>query len=161
MNITVRQNTREEVDSMLDQLPDNKLVIVAEILKGMQNDRNGGLSDKKRDAINELVELVRPSLNVGIDEIREIVAPIAQKYELEKMYLFGSRARGDNRPDSDYDFMVSFGEQKVGLITYCGLVDDLEDAFQAHVDVITNNAQDDSILDAAKIDGVLIYDRAR
>lgn len=161
MDIAVRQNVREEVERLLDKLPDSKLVVVAEILKGIQNDRNGGLSDKKRDAINELVELVKPSLNAGIDEIRKIVAPIAQKHELENMYLFGSRARGDNRPDSDYDFMVSFGEQKKGLFAYCGLVDDLEEAFQAHVDVITNNAQDDSILDAAKKDGVLIYDRAR
>ena len=161
MDTAVRQNTREEVDRMLDQLPDNKLVVVAEILKGIQNDKNGALSDKKRDAINELVELVKPSLNVGIDDIRVIVFPIAQKYDLENMYLFGSRARGDNRPDSDYDFMVSFGDQKVGLLTYCGLVEDLEEAFQAHVDVITNNAQDVSILDTAKKDGVLIYDRAR
>ncbi len=28
------------------------------------------------------------------------------KKGIEKMYLFGSRARGDERPDSDYDFLI-------------------------------------------------------
>lgn len=26
--------------------------------------------------------------------------------KIEKMYLFGSRARGDERPDSDYDILI-------------------------------------------------------
>lgn len=26
--------------------------------------------------------------------------------KIERMYLFGSRARGDERPDSDYDLMI-------------------------------------------------------
>ena len=31
--------------------------------------------------------------------------PIAKKHNLEKVWLFGSRAREDAKPDSDYDFM--------------------------------------------------------
>ncbi len=35
---------------------------------------------------------------------------LCKKYAVEKLSLFGSRARGDARPDSDYDFRVRFGD---------------------------------------------------
>lgn len=45
-----------------------------------------------------------PSL--GDPALTEIVRRLAQAYEPEKIYLFGSLARGDADPDSDYDLMV-------------------------------------------------------
>lgn len=39
----------------------------------------------------------------------EIIA-LAQRYELDKVILFGSRARGDNRLRSDIDLAVSGGD---------------------------------------------------
>ncbi|AIZ56418.1 hypothetical protein Mpt1_c05280 [Candidatus Methanoplasma termitum] len=33
--------------------------------------------------------------NVTLDELKEIIAPIAEKYDMIRVYLFGSRARGD------------------------------------------------------------------
>ncbi|MBQ3627041.1 MAG: nucleotidyltransferase domain-containing protein, partial [Synergistaceae bacterium] len=45
-----------------------------------------------------------------LEELKKIVAPIAEKRGVDKVYLFGSRARGDNRPDSDYDFIISRGK---------------------------------------------------
>ena len=38
--------------------------------------------------------------------IQEIVKRLANLYHPERIYLFGSAARGDAGPDSDYDFMV-------------------------------------------------------
>ena len=40
------------------------------------------------------------------EELCQIVGAIAAEYGILKVYLFGSRARGDNRPDSDYDFCI-------------------------------------------------------
>ena len=40
------------------------------------------------------------------EELCQIVGAIAAEYGILRVYLFGSRARGDNRPDSDYDFCV-------------------------------------------------------
>ena len=159
MDSVLRKNIEEEIHRLLGQLSDSKLAVVTEILKGIQNDRYSGLSDKKRDAITELVNLVRPVLNVDIDGIREIITPIAERHELKRVFLFGSRARGDNRPDSDYDFIVSFGSNK-GLFEYVDLVEELEDAFVAHVDVITDSSDcNDPIFVAAEKEKVLIYDR--
>jgi predicted nucleotidyltransferase len=36
----------------------------------------------------------------------EIVRRLAEAYQPERIYLFGSRARGKAEPDSDYDLLV-------------------------------------------------------
>ena len=38
--------------------------------------------------------------------LKELVKPIAEKYNVDRVALFGSRARGDNRPDSDWDLLI-------------------------------------------------------
>lgn len=38
--------------------------------------------------------------------LAEIVRRLVEAYEPSRIYLFGSRARGDAGPDSDYDIMV-------------------------------------------------------
>ena len=42
----------------------------------------------------------------SIDEIRKIVAPIAKQHGVDKVFLFGSYARGDATPASDVDLCV-------------------------------------------------------
>jgi len=39
-------------------------------------------------------------------KLAEIVRRLVSAYEPEEVYLFGSRARGDIGPDSDYDLLV-------------------------------------------------------
>lgn len=38
--------------------------------------------------------------------IQEIARRLVEYYQPERVYLFGSAARGDDRPDSDLDFCV-------------------------------------------------------
>ena len=38
--------------------------------------------------------------------LAEIVRRLAEAYKPLSIYLFGSKARGDAEPDSDYDLMV-------------------------------------------------------
>jgi uncharacterized protein len=38
--------------------------------------------------------------------LEALVAGLAQIYAPERIYLFGSAARGESGPDSDYDFMI-------------------------------------------------------
>jgi uncharacterized protein len=52
----------------------------------------------------QIQTLKRPS---GDDPmLAEIVRRLAGLYHPDRIYLFGSAARGDAGPDSDYDFMV-------------------------------------------------------
>jgi predicted nucleotidyltransferase len=40
------------------------------------------------------------------DTVVEVVRRLVEHYRPERIYLFGSSARGDARPDSDLDFLV-------------------------------------------------------
>ena len=55
------------------------------------------------------------------EELRQIVGAIASEYGILKVYLFGSRARGDNRPDSDYDFCI-VAPEGMGLFKMGGIL---------------------------------------
>ena len=46
--------------------------------------------------------------NAKIDDpkLAEIVRRLVEAYEPERIYLFGSEARGDAGPDSDFDLLV-------------------------------------------------------
>lgn len=55
--------------------------------------------------------------------------------------LFGSAARGDQRPDSDIDIMVELSpDADISLFDYVGIVQYLEDLFPQRVDVANRAA---------------------
>ena len=45
-----------------------------------------------------------------IEEIAERVRPIAEKYNIDKVYLFGSYARGEATEESDVDLRIDYTE---------------------------------------------------
>ena len=49
-------------------------------------------------------EFVTPTADNPV--LQEIVRRLVDTYHPEKIYLFGSAARGETTPDSDYDLMV-------------------------------------------------------
>jgi uncharacterized protein len=50
--------------------------------------------------------------------------------------LFGSRARGDNRPDSDIDIMIEIApDAGIDLFEYVGITQYLSDLFPLRVEV--------------------------
>ena len=74
-----------------------------------------------------------------LDEIRarraEIYA-IARKHKAEKLWVFGSCARKEERPDSDVDFLVRFGND-MSFGSQVELGDDLNAYFGRKVDVVS------------------------
>ena len=73
-----------------------------------------------------------------IDEIRQIVTPIAEKYCLPAIYLFGSYARGTANEYSDVDLLVdTTGTQLRNLLALGALYNDLEEALGKRIDLIT------------------------
>lgn len=95
-----------------------------------------------------------------LQEIRTIAAEIADRHGVERMYLFGSYARGDARPDSDLDFRVDKGSLR-GLFALGGLYADLEDAFNLRIDLVTTESLDQDFLRRIALEEVLIFDRAK
>lgn len=68
------------------------------------------------------------------EEIEKIVRPIALKYNVEAVYLFGFYARGEADAESDLDFLV-FGGEKFKLTMIFAFAEELREAFERKVDV--------------------------
>jgi len=72
-------------------------------------------------------------------EIKEIIAiakPIAEKYGVNEMYLFGSYARGEADGNSDLDFAYNKETSNIVGLDVIAFQNDLEDAFGLPVDLI-------------------------
>ena len=95
-------------------------------------------------------------VELSIEEIKQIVSPIAKKYNLKSLYLMGSRARGDNRPDSDYDFCYDM--KKPSLMELSGLMVDLTEALNGKIDLINRKTKSKFLLEGLERDGIAIYE---
>ena len=61
-----------------------------------------------------------------------------RKHHIKKLALFGSALRDELKPDSDIDILVEFEEGKTpGLITFCGLENQLTELLGRKVDLRT------------------------
>lgn len=72
-----------------------------------------------------------------IDEIKRRIVPVAEKYHLAAVYLFGSYARGDATADSDVDLLVDLTGSTAHGMMLGGLYADLEDALGVGIDLVT------------------------
>lgn len=94
-----------------------------------------------------------------IEEIRRKVIPIAKKYGVKKLSLFGSYARGDADEKSDVDFIFNKGNGKIrGMLSYFSFVHALEDELGCHVDLISEGISDKNFLAEIMKDEVLLYE---
>lgn len=74
----------------------------------------------------------------SIEQIRDIVAPIARKYNMKAVYLFGSYARGEATEHSDIDLIIDTdGTEIKSLLALAAVYCDMEEAFGKHIDLIT------------------------
>lgn len=73
-----------------------------------------------------------------IDEIKNIVLPVAQKYHLSAVYLFGSYARGTANEASDIDLLIdTSGTAIKSLLQLAAVYCDLETALRKKIDLVT------------------------
>ena len=93
----------------------------------------------------------------SVSEIRDIVNPIASRYGIERMYLFGSYARGEAKAESDIDLRVDTGKLH-GLFALGGLYTDLEERFGKKLDLLTTRSLDRRFLDSIAKEEILIYE---
>ena len=90
-------------------------------------------------------------------DIQKIITPIAAKYGVNRVYLFGSYARGENTPSSDVDLRIDKGDVRGMQMAF--LLSDLEDALQLPVDLLSTTALDAQFLQSIKGEEKLIYER--
>lgn len=69
-----------------------------------------------------------------MEQIVAAVKPLADKYRVKEIYLFGSYARGEADENSDLDFLVFGGEMFKRTMIFA-LAEDLREALKKKVDV--------------------------
>ena len=72
-----------------------------------------------------------------IAEIQRRITPVAQKYRLAAVYLFGSYARGEATAESDIDLLVDLNGSTVEGLCFVSLYLDLEAALESSIDLVT------------------------
>ena len=72
--------------------------------------------------------------------------------------LFGSRARGDNQPDSDIDIMIDVDPTaRIGVYEYVALKDYLAGLFEAPVDIVSRDGLKPYVRPAATADAIYAF----
>jgi hypothetical protein len=72
--------------------------------------------------------------------------------------VFGSRARGDNRPDSDTDIMIEIDpEAPVGVYEYAGIKEYIAGLFDGPVDVVDREGLKPYIRPAVTADAIYAF----
>lgn len=90
----------------------------------------------------------------------DIIRNYFKSQPVEKAWLFGSFARGEERSDSDIDIMVVFVDgAKIGF-RFAGMVCELEDLLQRNVDLVVEGSLLPFAAASAEHDKKLIYERA-
>lgn len=92
-----------------------------------------------------------------LNRIKSDVAALGEEYGAERIYLFGSYAKGTATPDSDVDLRIDKGLIH-GLIQLAGLQLDLEERLGAKVDLLTSDSLDEAFLARISPEEVLLYE---
>jgi len=71
---------------------------------------------------------------LSFENIVSLVKPLAEKYHVKEIYLFGSYARGEANADSDLDFLV-FGGEEFKLTNILALGEELRELLNKRVDI--------------------------
>lgn len=76
-----------------------------------------------------------------MDEIRNyknLISELCSTHQVAEMFLFGSVANGNLKPESDIDLLVSFGKVKPEdyFLNYLDLKQKLENIFHRKVDLL-------------------------
>jgi len=73
------------------------------------------------------------------DELRSLLPHLTVRFKVESIALFGSYVRGDQRPDSDLDLLVTFREVP-SLFGFIELEDYLSEALGVKVDLVMKDS---------------------
>jgi len=82
-------------------------------------------------------------------------------YPVEKAWVFGSYARGEQTRKSDVDVMVRFvKDARVSLLDYIEIMQELQDKLHKKVDLVTEGGIKNFAIETINNDKILVYERA-
>lgn len=91
----------------------------------------------------------------SVETLKKTIFPVAQKYGVNGVFLFGSVARGTATENSDIDLRVNT-ENLSGFFALCGFYSELETALGRKIDLVTTDSLDENFLKSIASDEVQI-----
>lgn len=91
---------------------------------------------------------------------KEKIIEICKRNDISYCALFGSFARGEATEDSDVDLLVRFSK-RIGMFGFVGIGQDLEEALNRKVDLITEDSLSKYIRDDVMRDLKVIYEERK
>lgn len=85
-----------------------------------------------------------------IESIQRSLLEIVKAYPIHRITLFGSRADGTNREDSDVDLIIEFSAP-ITLVTISRLRCELEEVLGLGVDIIHGPIQSTDMIEIGKV----------
>ena len=124
-------------------------------------------NDWTEDLIIDRVLRYKTEKSINIDEetgilsfmkIKRTVTSIASKFDVDKIYLFGSYAKGEATNTSDLDLYM---ESSLFGLDYFEFVEILREALGKEIDLLSNRTieENSKVYQEIKDSGVLIYER--
>lgn len=94
-----------------------------------------------------------------VEQIKKTVIPLAEAHGVNKVFLFGSYARGSATEESDVDLEVDTVGNPIGLFALSGLKLEIQNQLHKNVDLITTGGLKDDIKKEIHKERVLIYEK--
>ena len=94
--------------------------------------------------------------------INNAIAEYFKTQPIQRAWIFGSFARGEETPLSDVDLLVQYDDKaRISLLKHCAIMNDLEELLDRKVDLVEEGELLPFAVESANRDKKLIYERAR
>ena len=88
-----------------------------------------------------------------------MIADYFKTQPVQKAWLFGSFARGDETPLSDVDLLVQFDAEGISLLKHAAMICELEIILDRPVDIVPDGQLYPRVAESVNHDKILIYER--
>ncbi len=93
-----------------------------------------------------------------IQNSREKISEICEKYQIKELSLFGSQVRGDFSETSDFDFLVNFkSEARISFFDLGRIQNELEEIVKKKVDLVPKDGLKPIIRQRVLAEAEVIY----
>lgn len=120
---------------------------------------------KRNESRKIFVTLPTDSKNntiMSTNVIQQTIADYFKAQPIQRAWLFGSFARGEETPLSDVDLLVQYDDKaRISLLKHCAIMNDLEELLDRKVDLVEEGELLPFAVESANHDKKLIYERAR
>ena len=98
-----------------------------------------------------------PGPKYSLEELKRLIAPVVSRYDVDRVFVFGSYARGEANEKSDIDIRID--ADRLRTFDLCGLMVRLEKALKTSVDVIPTDSMSQGFLESIRQEEVMVYER--